>query len=219
MSLDVPLYFGPSTKGFTISNVCGCWLLYPLAGQSGVPIDAATTLSKLAGKKAVLSSDLARIWGAIWVVGNKKQIDAFAEHPDTTKQRSTLSAGTKGLTPAAVHWLEYGEFGLSSYAIFHRMTGQTPARAPRVTTEHPIDPGDLRRCLLLLEAVPEFKASFRDMRDVSEAWGALVGRWDELLECLVGECPDWHGGDQMAPATHNLMRGILNSVPGVRPAA
>ena len=57
------------------------------------------------------------------MVGDKKRLDAFAEHPATTKQRATLSSGTKGLAAAAVHWLEYGELGLSSYAIFHRMTG------------------------------------------------------------------------------------------------
>lgn len=79
---------------------------------------------------------------------------------------------------SAVEWLRTGERGISSEAIFERMTG-IPIQGTRTATE-PSDPDDLRRCRALLAAVPEFHARLTSMATVSARWAKLVGAWSRL---------------------------------------
>jgi hypothetical protein len=97
------------------------------------------------------------------------------------------------VTPAAVEWLAHGERGTSSNAIFTHMTGMDALRG-RNNWTHPNDPDDLRRCLLLLEAVPEFKPHMHRMAEVSAAWAALASHWDEIValyEADIKATPGW----------------------------
>lgn len=83
----------------------------------------------------------------------------------------------------ALAWLEHGERGVSSEAIFSHLTG-VPL-CSRLSP--PYDTGDLRRCRRLLAAVPEFAARLGEMRNVSPQWNALVERWDELCALADSE--------------------------------
>lgn len=89
----------------------------------------------------------------------------------------------------AQRWLETGERGVSSEAIFSHLTGLNLRRVSQMSTPH--DPSDLRRCRLLLQAVPEFKERFHEMRRLSETWAVLLDHWIELCKLFDEEAPDW----------------------------
>lgn len=92
-------------------------------------------------------------------------------------------------------WLLNGERGLSSETIVQHLTG-LPLLAKDtwggIQNIYPHDPADLRRCLLLLEAVPELKADFARMAELSEKWIRLVENWAQLEKLFVEDAgPDW----------------------------
>lgn len=107
------------------------------------------------------------------------------------------------LPPGAAEWLRTGERGISSEAIFSHLTG-IPVSG-RWGLRAPQDPSDLRRCRLLLEAVPAFAAELHRMAEVSEEWAAIVARWDGLCTTMDREAPEWRSGLGRAQETYNLM--------------
>lgn len=113
---------------------------------------------------------------------------------------------------SAMQWLASGERGLSSNAIFTKMTGINTAKHPRDAGFYPLDPNDLTRCVKLLEAVPEFRPRINEMAEVSPEWAALVGRWDELVQTLDKEVPGWReGAHGSAPRTYALMKELTRA--------
>ncbi len=102
----------------------------------------------------------------------------------------------------AVNWSQRGEVGLSAKTIFNHFMGYSTA-SPSI----PHDPSDLRRCLLLLEHVPEWKPRMNAMRSVSAQWALLMDRWDELLETYAEECAD---GSGQAPRTYALLQQVAS---------
>lgn len=74
-------------------------------------------------------------------------------------------------------WIANGERGLSSETIVRELAGidLTQGRG-----SEPYDPSDFRRCLLLLDAVPEFRGRLEEMKKVSEYWKLLIENWSEL---------------------------------------
>lgn len=113
------------------------------------------------------------------------------------------------LSDDLVIWLATGERGLSSEAIAHHLAG-LPIKNNFGTTHHPVDPSDLRRCRLLLDAVPALADRIGEMANVSPAWAALVNAWGEICACFDDEVPEWRGdGSWRAPKTYALMQRIL----------
>jgi hypothetical protein len=103
-------------------------------------------------------------------------------------------------------WLARGERGLSSESIVEAVTGERIGRYER-GVNHPHDPGDLRRCILLIEHVPLVALVFKDaMRDKSPEWKALVAAWDDLVALFREEEAENTG---RAPRTYALMREML----------
>lgn len=105
----------------------------------------------------------------------------------------------------AVSWLRDGWVGMSSRAIHDHMLG-LPAKdgysAPR-------DPGDLNRCLLLLDLIPEWKARMGEMAQYKQ-WAELAPRWDEVADSFLDEVGlDWSKGKNLrATCTYDLMKQI-----------
>lgn len=99
-----------------------------------------------------------------------------------------------------VRWLAFGERGTSSETIVSYLTG-LPVR----DRYHPIDPADLRRCMLLLDACPSLAARFDEMRNASPEWSRLVDAWPKLTAKLREEMT---AGDR-APETFTLMKAAL----------
>ena len=108
-------------------------------------------------------------------------------------------------------WLALGERGLSSNAIAMTTLGVDPS-------EHgwgcwPHDVGDLRRCLLLVEAVPETREKgLNVLAELYPQWAALAAIWDELDETMrdeIGEdLPQFFG---RMPRTGALLTEALDS--------
>lgn len=109
-----------------------------------------------------------------------------------------------------VQWLATGEVGASSKQMACWL-------AFRIRSDdswaHPHDPADMDRCLKLLAAVPELRERLPAMAEVSNAWAALVKRWDEIEAMQLDEIGlNWTKA-RRAPKTYALMQEILGSVP------
>ena len=108
--------------------------------------------------------------------------------------------------PGLVDWIRYGERGLSSEAIVDHLAHHPIARANGASC-HPHDPADLRRCVLLLDAVPTLRPLMPSMADVSAEWAALVDHWDELEATFRREMSS---GSYYATDTYTLMKSVLD---------
>lgn len=101
-------------------------------------------------------------------------------------------------------WIDHGESGTSSKGILERMTGRVrPGDCPV-----PSDTSDLRRCVLLLDRVPEWRGRIGEMANVSPEWRRLSGRWEEVVKSFEDETGP--GLERVpAPRTGALLREIL----------
>lgn len=117
---------------------------------------------------------------------------------------STTFAGN----PNLASWLTFGERGLSSEAIASYLA----YGSIRPGFNDPSDPADFRRCEILLQWVPELRAEFHRMTEVSPRWAALVKHWDAIKASLETEIPDvWVNRPRgSAPITYKLMQNIEN---------
>lgn len=193
---------GPNT-GFTIKNICGCRIVF---GQ--MPMSEVGMLTHGFSKKALMATDIADKIGALFVIGEPDDLEELRQMdlPVSEKRQADYQAASQlGLSKVA-SWLRDGERGASSNAMCKRIFG-IPSDAG---TNHPHDPGDLRRCLLFLDAAEEHdKVSL--MADVSEEWKRLVCRWDELIALFEEEIA---GGSKSAPTTYSLMKEIQGGGEG-----
>jgi hypothetical protein len=102
-------------------------------------------------------------------------------------------------------WLENGEVGVSSRTILAAITGRTIRY-----TNHPMDPGDFRRCHLLLQAFPELRLQLHKVAEQYPVWAELVKRWNEveaMLKSEVGDIAEWRKGS--ARKTYYLMQELI----------
>ena len=122
-----------------------------------------------------------------------------------------MATTTFKISKAAQQWLETGERGISSEAIFSHLTGLNISGRWGSLSDTPSDPADLRRCMLLLDAVPEFAKQFNRMKTRSEPWRWLVENWDMLTEMFISEAGEkWKSQNTVwsAPKTLELMRTL-----------
>jgi hypothetical protein len=96
-------------------------------------------------------------------------------------------------------WLLNGETGLSSETICRFMLGKHNA-----DPSHPYDPSDLRRCILLLDRIPEWQPRMAEMQAVP-GWERLALEWERVVSLLREECPDFKGS---APKTYDLIKQL-----------
>lgn len=111
----------------------------------------------------------------------------------------------------AMEWLVVGDTGLSSINILSHTLSKGKTLNLKFTDAkfHPRDPSDLKRCVHLLDKVPELRESLYIMRNVSRYWEALIDRWDELEGSLKAEMAS---NPEAAPETYKLMKSILSQV-------
>lgn len=204
MSDAFAMQFGPGpTTGFTIKNICGCRIIF---GQ--VPASEIGMLTHGMSKKALMDTDIANKIGALFVIGEPDDLEELRKMDLPVSQErhaDYLDASRLGLHKVA-SWLRTGERGLSSNAMCKRIFG-----IPRAAdSDYPHDPGDLRRCLLFLDAT-EAHDKVHLMSDVSEVWQRLVPRWDELIATLKAEMAE----GKSAPKTYSLMKAIRSGGEGL----
>lgn len=101
---------------------------------------------------------------------------------------------------ARIHaWLLKGERGLSSETMARAALGIRDPRYDR----HPLDPDDLRRCMLLVDQAPEVRNAFPRIAQLSKTWAAIIAHWDELIALLREEMPSG-----MARKTYDRMKAL-----------
>jgi hypothetical protein len=201
---------------YTVEQRAGCTLV-----SGNMPLShliALTRAGEQEAKDAVLSTDLANLADVQFAWGPPDAVDALIRELRDQRIRQAERHPIPGLSPQAQAWLAAGEKGISSCVLFRRLSGVTPKQISDTETGHPHDPDDLRRCLLLLDAVPEFQARLPEMANVSPYWAALVPHWDRLTALFESECPraNWENPPPgaKAPQTYRAMREILDRVAG-----
>lgn len=198
---------------YTVTQREGCTFI-----TGSVPVSQLTALMSAAGKGQVVSDNLARLAGVQFAWGLPADVDAL-EDKIRAENLSHLTKATGEplgdvLSLDARRWLSVGEQGLSSCAIFWKLTGAKPDYlGEKSWYDHPDDPADLRRCLLLLDQVPELQGRITEMAGCSPEWDALASNWTALDRMLTTEIPDWRNPKYgaAAPKTYAMMREILRS--------
>jgi hypothetical protein len=107
-----------------------------------------------------------------------------------------------------LHWLATGETGISSEAIAFKMAGIADKRT---WSTHPGDPDDFKRCLKLVNRIPEIRQRLDEMRSLSTEWNALIEHWKEIEACFMSEVGEWLRDEYSykgASKTFGLMRKI-----------
>src|SRR3546814_20255333 len=104
-------------------------------------------------------------------------------------------AGT--IEQRAQHWHENGEVGTSSLTIFHHFVGSSMEH-----TSAPADLADLRRCLFLLDHVPEWQSRIGELEAVP-GWENLAKNWQKLTDLFRLDSTDLSGE---APETDQLLQ-------------
>lgn len=110
---------------------------------------------------------------------------------------------------SVLDWMEKGERGVSSEAIVAHLW-KVPVRK-WLGGDHPHDPDDLRRCLLLLSASPETAARIQEMSTRSAVWNRLTERWSELTTMFFEEAGE-NGLGRVgweAPKTYRAMHAAI----------
>lgn len=95
-------------------------------------------------------------------------------------------------------WLAEGEVGTSSKTITWFMLGQIE-RYPDVAA--PSDLDDVRRCLILLDRVPEWAERMPEMVSLPQ-WERLASAWATIADAYLAECPNL---DRLAPRAQELL--------------
>lgn len=171
----------------SVEEFLGCTIV-----TGPVPVMEMVSIMQSAGDDAVIDPGMGKVYGASMVLGSPANIEMLRAHPRTlelARKKAASEAGSANLSDDAMQWLEHGERGMSSEAMFSRFTGVT--LEGEVNTNHPHDGDDFRRCRLLLESVPEFQSQLHLMKDVSTEWHSLVSSWSELCEVMDAESPTW----------------------------
>lgn len=106
----------------------------------------------------------------------------------------------------ATKWLLKGQIGLSSKSMLAAHLGDTT-----VEINHPYDPSDFNRCLLMLEMVPEARGSFDEIAKLSPVWARLIERWGEVEKSFIDEVGLGWSKANRAPKTYKLMKEIIDA--------
>lgn len=103
-----------------------------------------------------------------------------------------------------LNWLFSDDTGTSSKHLCAHMLGLKHYKF------YPHDPGDLGRCLRLLELIPEWKPRLHEMEEYGAGWAGLIKHWDEISALMLEEVGiDWEKGDR-APKTYKAMKDAIS---------
>ena len=107
-----------------------------------------------------------------------------------------------------LNWLLTGKVGVSSRAMACAVAGI--AQRDWAGMNHPHDPDDLSRCLLLMQEVPEIRDHMDKVAAISNKWSRLVACWSQIERVFLDEVGlNWCKGAG-APLTYKLMRMVIN---------
>lgn len=107
-------------------------------------------------------------------------------------------------------WLTNGETGLSS-----KTMASCVAEIECAYNEAPLDPDDFKRCLKLVNRIPEIKTHFDAIAKLSPRWNLIIHHWEEIEACFMAEADGWLTNESLCkPAfkTSALMQRIYKSL-------
>lgn len=107
-----------------------------------------------------------------------------------------------------LNWIATGHVGASSTAM-----AMIACDLPN-DGSYPLDPGDLNRCLLMLEEVPEVRDHFGSISKRGVVWGRLIERWDDIEKSFIEESGLNWSRSKSAPETYKLMKEVIGEEPG-----
>lgn len=117
-----------------------------------------------------------------------------------------------GFSRQALQWISAGEHCWASKTMFWVLLGQ-PMNASPWPVNYPMDPGALRRCMLVIEQVPELSGRICEMGFLCPEWHAIAARWAELTETFVREAAPqggWQARGTNCPRTYELLTRVIN---------
>jgi hypothetical protein len=166
------------------------------------------------GSKAViLDQDVGRMAGASFAIGEPAVLAELRQRLEAGALQAARQNYHGKLSPEAIRWLANGERGMSSEALFTRLSGINCTKGTSdgvARVDHPYDPADFRRCRLMLEACPELAVNLKNAAGMSPQWKDLVYLWDEICAAMDEECPNWrkpYAGS--APKTYALIKRAI----------
>ena len=111
------------------------------------------------------------------------------------------------LQKKVAEWLANGiDVGMSSECIAFTLAFDiVPPRK-----SYPNDVSDFRRCFILLNKIPELRAHFHKMAEVSPIWKNLAEHWSELETFFKEE-----QGRGRCPKTYELLKSLIENDPNV----
>lgn len=108
-----------------------------------------------------------------------------------------------------LEWMATHRTGLSSEAMAYCALG-LQRKGMWDGTEHPHDPDDFNRCLLLLQQVPEIREYFPSIAELSPQWSAIIENWNRIEKQFISEAGlNWQKSG-FATVTYALMREVLD---------
>lgn len=115
-------------------------------------------------------------------------------------------------------WQLIGDTGLSSQCLAATIItqGETVKLEHFYARQHPLDGGDLNRCVKLMRHVPELRVHLPIMRHVSEYWAVLVDHWDELETLLDRELLHHKIDKAFAGTTYKRMKELYAPIDAKR---
>ena len=101
-------------------------------------------------------------------------------------------------------WIASDEVGASSLCMARTLSHvagmECPKHRYRNENRHPLDVSDFRRCVQMLDAVPELREHIPAMKALGPIWSRLADKWTELERMYATE-----RGKAKCPKTHALL--------------
>jgi hypothetical protein len=191
---------------YNVEKIHGCTMI-----SGPVPVtDMVKLMAPPSDEHWILDPNLALKLGATLIFGpkdNLKRMAASAEVKARIHEHQSKLLDGVHVSDQAFAWLVGGERGKSSDSMFGFLTGVAAMRHGA----HPVDAADFRRCRLLLEQVPEFNDRRQALTELSDVWGGLVAKWDDLCAMMDAEAPAWREKLGCASSTNQAIKQISTS--------
>lgn len=186
-----------NTLAYSVERISNC-----LVVRGPIPIADFAALMKTMPSDSVLSTTLSKRYCATFVSGRPDDLKALLK----IAPLAPLPPDAAGLPLSAQAWLQQGERGSSSEAMFDAAFGRHMAARRAGATCAPSDPSDLARCRRLVESVGEVREEFAAIARLSPVWQRIITDWDTLCATMDEEAPDWRSGTGSAERTYALLR-------------
>lgn len=202
ITLTISAHAPKSKKGFEVEYQEACMIV-----RGAVPVDVFTALASTMPDGSVMSARLAKRFDTSFVAGLPENLERLSAVAPATP----LRVGAERLPKDAVGWLQTGERGASSEAMFDAVFGGHFAASHAASAQTPGDVSDFARCRLLAEQVADVALHLDRVASLSVIWRRIVSAWPQICETLNSEAADYHVGMYTAPQTAALIESLCGS--------